>query len=228
MTIRQALAPFDILQTLLTDKSIVTFLKPRLKGISHLSEPTLGFESGNEYYQREVEAANAVYLCQLVVIAVTYAELIIKDFFYCLFLVHPQRMNQFLTLDGESKGKIKFNEVLQAESKETLIESLAERVAARAASTKIDKIVAKLVKESAITPQLPLIDDLKELNELRNVIVHEGKNNDVTAEQVIAGFGLVSYLLYILGEIAIKFGVVTLDEASFLFKSRTRLTSVPL
>ena len=112
--IRQAIAPIDILQSLLTDEQIVEFLRPRLNGISHLSSYT---DASDEYVFREVRSAHQVYLKQMIVLATTYAELILKDFYHCLFIAHPQRMNRFLVEGGKGKAKVSLNEILDAASK---------------------------------------------------------------------------------------------------------------
>jgi hypothetical protein len=75
--IRQALAPIDILQSLLTDIDIAKFLRPRLKGLSHLSNFK---DASDEYLFGEIKIAQQVYLKQMIVLATTYVELLLKDF----------------------------------------------------------------------------------------------------------------------------------------------------
>jgi len=98
--IRQALAPIDILESLLTNKDTSKFLKPRLKGVSHLTNYEI---KTDEYLFGEINIAFQIYLKQMIVLAITYVEQILKDFFKCLFISTPQRMNPYLSSD--SKGK---------------------------------------------------------------------------------------------------------------------------
>lgn len=78
--------------------------------MSHLSSGIPNFDFGDEYYQGEVEAANQVYRSQMLVLAVTYAEVIVKDFHYCLYLDQPKRMNQVLS-DERGKATVRLNKV---------------------------------------------------------------------------------------------------------------------
>ena len=222
--IQQALAPIDVLHSLLTSKDIVTFLRPRLKGASYLSTSTLGFEMGDEYFRGEVEIANKVYLSQMIVLALTYAELIVKNFHRCLFFEQPKRMNHFLSTD-EKKAKVYLNEILDAPSKEDLLSGLVERAANKASGRKIYEIVSALVKDCKLTLKDSIIQDLKLLNEKRNNIVHEGKVDEINIEQVLSGYGQLMHLLYILGEAAIHYNLPFIDEVGFLSDFREQLQS---
>jgi hypothetical protein len=75
--IRQALAPVDVLQSLLTDTEIAKFLRPRLRGVSHLSNFT---DASDKYLFWEISIAHQVYLRQMIVLATMYVELILEDF----------------------------------------------------------------------------------------------------------------------------------------------------
>lgn len=225
VTIRQALAPLDILQSLLTDADITEFLRPRLKGVSHLSQPLPNFRMSEAYLRGEINTANSVYLSQMIVLAVTYSELILKNFFRVLFITQPKRMNPYLAYDGKSKATIDLNELLEANSKGELIEVLAERAADKASAQNIEKWVRQMIKECNLSLGSPLPQDLTKLREQRNVIVHEGKLNGITPEQVVWSFAQVERLLYVIGEAAIKYGILVVDQARFIYETRKRLTS---
>ncbi len=134
-------------------------------------------KSDKKYYEDEVKIANNVYLSQIIVLLVTHAEQIIKDFYKCLFLAQPQRMNQIFALDGKGKAMIELNKILQASTKEALILTLAEEAAGRAAGLGISVNIGRIV---------------------------------------------IVYMLYILAEAAIGYGVVTVDETNLIRDGRSR------
>lgn len=211
--IHQALAPIDILQSLLTDTHIVEVLKPRLNGVPYLSRFP---ESSNEYLLGEITAAQQVYMRQMLVLATTYVELILKDFFLCLYIAQPLRMNSPLSPEGKGKATVFLNDVLTADSKDTLVMNLAERAASAAVGPKFDKVVEKIIRECKLKLDSSFIDDLRELNERRNQIIHEGKSEEVRLQQAHNAFGLLLYLVYVLGRAAKEYRIPYRDETGFL------------
>jgi hypothetical protein len=211
--IRQALAPIDILESLLTDKDTTKFLKPRLKGVSHLSNYEI---QTDEYLVAEISIAYQIYLKQMIVLATTYVEQILKDFFKCLFNSKPQRMNTYLSSDGKGKAIVTLNEVLIAPSREEIIFNLVERAVTVAVGPKFDKIVGKIIKECQLKLDRPFVEDLRALNEQRNRIIHEDTIEEINIQQVHNSFGLLLYLLYILGCAANEYNIPCIDECGFL------------
>lgn len=213
--IKQALAPIDILQSLLTDTKTVSFLRPRLKGISHLS---MYKDASDEYIFGEIGIAYQTYLRQMIVLSTTYVELILRDFFGCLFIAQPLRMNRYLSPGSKEKATVTLNEIINMPSREELIVNLAKQATAIAVGPKFDKVVGTIVKQCKLELEMPLIEDLRELNELRNRIIHEGAKEEIRIEQVYNAFGLVLFLLYILGQAAKnkKYRMPYLDEFGFL------------
>jgi hypothetical protein len=211
-----------VLQSLLNDQDLVKFLRLRLKGISHLSSAIPNLDLGDEYYRGEVDIANHVYLSQMLVLAVTYAELIIKDFYYCLFLDQPKTMNQILSLDGKGPATVSLNEIIDAGSTSELLNRQAELPVAKISVRRIDQVVSKIIKECKLASDYPLAEGLRLLNERRNQIVHEGKLDDVEIEHVEKSYGQVTYLLYVLGEAAIKYDLPLVDEVGFMIDFREK------
>jgi uncharacterized protein YutE (UPF0331/DUF86 family) len=207
--IRRALGAVDILQALLTAEDIASFLKPRLRGVSHLSEYK---EASAHYLLSEVGIAYAVYLRQMTVLATTYLELLLKDFFKYMFISNPSRMNPYLSPEGRGKAMISLNEILQSESKSSLLADLTERAASKAVGPKFDKVVKQLIRDCQLNYDDSFIDNLRNLNELRNRIVHEGEAVEVSIQQVHNSFDLIVHLLYILKEAAEKYKMVYWDD----------------
>lgn len=211
--IRQALAPIDILQSLLTDTDTVKFLRARIKGLSYLSNYK---DASDEYLFGDIKIAHQVYLRQMIVLATTYVELILKDFFRCQFIAHPLRMNSYLAPEGKGKAEIALNELIAATSREELLSSLAERAASTAVGPKFDKVVETIIKESKLKLDRPVVDDLRKLNELRNRIIHQGAPEEIDIQQVHNSFGLLIYLVYVLAQAAEVYRIPYLDEFGFI------------
>jgi hypothetical protein len=217
--IHQALAPIDILQSLLTTPDITGFLRPRLKGVSYLGNPGSARQftvDSDQYLLGEIEIAYQVYLKQMIVLAATYVELILKDFFLSFFVAKPAQMNKVLASSGKEKAMVSLNEILNTGSKEELVMKLAERAALIKGSGEPDKILKTLISECKIKLERPLIDDLRSLKEQRNRIVHEETDEQVDIKQVLNSFGLLLYFLYVLVKVADIYGVPYLDDEGFL------------
>jgi hypothetical protein len=217
--IHQALAPIDILQSLMTDPDAVPFLKPRVKGLSYLANPLListDNAASDEYFRGEMDIAHQVYLRQLIVLAATYIELILTDFFRCLFRAHPLRMNQVLPPHDKKSAAIPLNEIVEALSKDELLTRLAARAANVKGNGEIDKIVERLTTDCRVPLHRPLVEDLTSLKVMRNRIVHEDPDEQITVEQVHNYFGMILYLLYVLGQVADHYAVPYWDDVGFV------------
>lgn len=226
--VHQALAPIDILQALLMDPDGVSFLRPRLRGVSYLAHPILpsaGNWVSDEYIRGEMDIAQQVYLRQMIVLAVSYIELILKDFFGCLFRAHPLRMNAVLPPKESKTATVSLTEIVNASSKDALLGGLASRAAGYKASGDIDKTLRELTSDCRIQLCHPFIEDLRELKELRNRIVHDDTDEQVTIAKVHGSFGLVLYLLYTLSQVADAYKVPCWDEIGFVEDFRAKLNA---
>ena len=109
------------------------------------------------------------------VVASSLLERAFRQFYVCLFLKYPDRMNEYI--GGEKhKGKIDLISVIEAESKDTLIIQLAERSAASAAKGRILDIMKRLRELSNCREEdfpLALQNEITNIVEHRNVVVHE-------------------------------------------------------
>jgi hypothetical protein len=220
VVIRQALAPVDILDSLLTDNDIIEFLKPRLKGVSYLSNYK---DMSDEHLRGEVGTAHHIYLRQMVVLAVSYMELILKKFFKCLFIAQPRRMHAYLS-EQRGKAVVSLREILRAPTKEELIMSLVEQAATIAIGPRFDKVIDKIVRECHIDLDRPFVEDVRALIELRNRIIHEDSGEEeIGISQVRNGFGLLLYLLYVLGCAAKKYQIPYRDDFGFLDEFQKQL-----
>jgi hypothetical protein len=225
--IRQALAPVDILQSALTHPDAAAFIAHRITGVSHLTNPALpllGADHGDDYLRGEIDIAHQVYLRQLIVLANTYIELIYTDFFRCVFLAHPLRMHQVLPPHDKGWAEIKLNEIVNSPSREALLATLATRAAERKGDGEADRIARQLTADCSIQLHRPLIDDLRELKELRNRIVHDDTDEEVAVERVHESFGLILYLLFVLAQAAEHYKIPCWDDVGFLADFQDRLS----
>ena len=165
----------------------------------------------------------------MVVVAVTYAELIIEGFYYALFSAHPKRMNSYLAADGKGKATLDLNEIIDTESREKLIENLVKRAANRATKGELNEIVGRIVRDSKVQyDRHSFIDDLQSLEAHRNKIAHEVMFDEIKVEQVINYFGLIMYMLYVLAEAAILYQLTVVDDGNLIHEIRNRLQEVAL
>ena len=219
--IYRALAPIDILQSLLADQEVVDFLRPKLKeGGSYLADPPSPFRQwSNDYLWGEVSFASESYWGQMVVLAAAYVELILKDFLRCYFISGPQRMDEYLPrVADEKNARISLKQILQAESKEKLIEDLAMIAIGNARPSRFDVILKRLIEGAKIELDRPLIDNLLFLREQRNQFAHQATGKKISAEQVYNWFDDIRYLLYVLAGLSVRYEVPYYDDVDFLAK----------
>ncbi len=211
INVNQALAPIDIFQSLLTNKNVVRFLRPKLKGKSYLSRQSSAWEftvGSDTYLQGEVDIAYQTYLNQMIVLAATYIEVILKDFFRVFSQANPSLLIGELAKNKNFKKKainvITFDNVMEGEAKEALIKHFF----ALSGQKEYLKIVKHLAQHAPINSLNlnQVFDRLHKLIKQRNDIVHDDViHNDVLdAQQIYNNFSLIIHLLYILEMIAAK------------------------
>lgn len=209
----QALAPIDILNSMLTGADISKVVKRRIQGKSYLSNFR---EAPDEYFEGEIRIAHQVYLRQMIVLAVTYLEQMLKDYFRCELMAFPNRMNKYLSNDGRGKAFISLNEVIDESSKESLLRRLAERAATHAVDPRFDRIIEKIVSDYHIDVRSEIQREIREFVELRNRIVHDATKEEVSIEKVYEAFELNHCILYILAIACDANQIPYYDETGFL------------
>lgn len=216
--IKQATAPIDILVSLLEDKDIAKFLKPRLRGFSHVVTKDGEFDMSEEYLLGEIEIAKGIYLRQMSILAVTYAELIVKDFFKCLFTVYPSRMN---IVSGDFVKKFQVAKKT-SDKDEQALHRIVMQATDGAWRKFTHELLDELLLETNIKPILPIVIDLQKMKSQRNKIVHEWGGEDISAITVINEFGQLIYLLYLLTEIGLCMDLPIWDELGLVDDMRSQ------
>ncbi len=154
---------------------------------------------------------------QMVVVAASYAEGIVEEFFQSLFNKHPYRMHDYLSWkSGSPKGWIPIKIVLDSDDKEQVINDAIRIACDSATSGDIGSISKRIEKLSKNELNIGLKEKLIELFELRNKIVHERYEPDLGKSQVIAIFEITDELLYTLSVILLKNQVPVHDPTGYL------------
>jgi len=155
-----------------------------------------------------IHEANQIYQKQTIVLIASYTEAIILDFLQCVFVTHPVRTYDYLNDDEKGlKGKIDLREILEADTKDSLINSLSFRAASIATRGKFKTALNNVEKISKQKLDTELSSKLSSLVERRNRIVHELADVDVTNQEVLDGFDCLSDLISNLGVMAQDNGV---------------------
>jgi len=138
------------------------------------------------------------------------------DFFRCVFVTQPCRMNQVLPPSDKKHASIPLAQLIKAGSKDELLADLANQAADIKGGGQADKILEELIRECNIKVGPTLVKDMKALKDLRNRIVHDDTEETIAFEEIHSMFGLILYLLYVLAQVADKYGVACWDDIGFL------------
>jgi len=151
---------------------------------------------------------SATFRRQVVVIAVTYVELMTEDFLKCVFTHRPKSMYNYLNQLADQKGKIGLREVLDAESKEVLLENLVLRSVQIASQGKKFLVLARNIESLTRRKfQAELVSRIEAIIERRNRLVHENDGDEVSAPEAHAALRAACDLAIDLGRIAMECGI---------------------
>lgn len=214
VSVNQALAPIDIVQSLLTNKDVVEFLRPRLVGVSFLANRDSSawkFTVGsNEYLQGEVDIAYQTYLRQMIVLAATYIELILKDFYDSFFTARPLYLIDLLAENDafvkKAMNVVTFEKVMSGDAREEMVNHAFNSMQ-RADHWRILRYLAD--RTPIRLDRKLLFERLKALMSQRDDIAHNSLydpfvNRELDVQQVYEDFRLVIDLLCVLEKIAEK------------------------
>ncbi len=225
--VNQALVPIDIVQSLLTNEDTVRFLRPRLTGVSFLNNRDSSawkFTVGSDVYlQGEVDAAHQTYLRQMIVLAATYTELILKDFFDSFFVAKPSYLIELLAKNDafveKAMNAVTFEKIMSCNAKEAMIDH-AFKSMRRADRWRIVKYLAE---RAPITLDRELLfEGLKSLVSQRDNIAHNSlynpfDNNKFDVQGIYDNFKLIINLLCILEIIAEQNSIPYWKEFDYKF-----------
>lgn len=141
-----------------------------------------------------LESAMDTFSRQMIVLAVTFSEGIIQEYFECLFFKHPTRMHEFIAV-GEKKGLVNFQEFLAAESKQDFLAKLSRSSASKALEGKFESALVRLQRLSKHKMNETLKNRLIDLAKLRNEIIHDAIQQQICKDQIKEAFKEVETLL---------------------------------
>jgi len=159
-----------------------------------------------EYFLKgDLERAVKILSRQMVVLAATYIEGIIYEFLLLIFSKHPDRMYDYIgqNISKKGKGKVALHEIIHATSKEDLIYKLAERASRQVTFGKFSIYKRRIKKIS----KCDLSEDIGEIIDLRNKIVHETEEPDISVDEVLDTFQILEKMLYEIGKKAKENGI---------------------
>jgi hypothetical protein len=125
--------------------------------------------------------AGEIFIGQMIVLLVTYLELMISEYLEVLFAKHPMRMHEFLISNRQGltlNGKVDLQEIINAESKDEIIDNLSKVAAMNATFGKFEVTLARLERLSNSKIRETQRENLLFLVEYRNKIVHEAFHSD--------------------------------------------------
>lgn len=217
VSVNQALAPIDIVQSLLTNQDIVGYLRPRLTGVSYLNDRSSSaweFTVGSDSYLKgEIETAYQTYLRQMIVLAATYIELILKDFFDSFCKAKPSYLIELLAQNDSFIKKVMnvvtFDKIMSGDAKEAMINHAFNSMQ-RADRWRIVKHLAE--RAPIQIDREVLFEELKSLITQRDNIAHNSlynpfDNSGFDVQQVYNYFRLIINLLCVLEKIAEQNGI---------------------
>jgi hypothetical protein len=169
--------------------------------------PRKGLISGPQLVRAGTEgsldSAHGMYRRQMIVVAASYFEAIVSDFFRQMFIQHPQQMHGAIRPDSDAaKGMIPLRDIVNADSREMLLDQLAETCSARLSSLTIKKMDKRLTELSATGFDSKLQERLESLLNQRHRIVHENDKSAVSAQDVQSAFETIEQSAERLAQIA--------------------------
>lgn len=142
----------------------------------------------HEMIGADVKKAGSFYDSQMVVLASTYLELILRDFLAAAFTRHPDKMYDFIQTGGDQvqRGAVSLKEIVKADSLPQLLSTLADRATDRIVRAPFPAQLKHLSKVVQRDVPVELKDRLTALVARRNRIVHEASGESAGEADVEA------------------------------------------
>ena len=184
---------YQIVHAFLTDKEALKKHLDSLQVITASDEGVTyrGLETAPEFashIESTVERGEQFHNRQMVVVASTYIELILRDYLTVLFNHFPLRMYGYLYAQDKEKlgGFVPLKEVVQFDSLNDLLKNLSEQATANALKGRFTAQVNNLERITGEKIPSDLKRKLTRLIEVRNRIVHETSPEEISEAQVKA------------------------------------------
>jgi hypothetical protein len=167
------------------------------------------------YHNTKSDIFNAIDIMnnQLIVYMTTIVESAIDDFFCCIFIKEPNRM---LSLRDQECLGFSFSDFLKYNSKEEYINEIATRASSYCNSGRIMNVIRRIKDVTGLVIEESLIKVLIEITNLRNEIVHEGKQHEITYEILKVYSNTIDILLRVLSSKLHDLQIDIIDNGNLL------------
>ena len=151
-----------------------------------------------------ISETNNFYKHQIIVLSSTYIELILKDFLIVFFKEFPERMYEFIYDQDrqEYKGSVSLREILKTPNMSELITKLANQATSNLLKGKFSAQLKNLMKITKHNLSDVLEDELNNLNDFRNTIVHENSRKEIDPDKVENSIETCEKLIWVLAKIS--------------------------
>jgi uncharacterized protein YutE (UPF0331/DUF86 family) len=165
---------------------------------------------------KNLEEAEKFYNRQMVVIAVTYIELILKDFLTVIFRSFPDRMYDFLYAWQDKKGSVSLKDITKVNSLIDLLNNLSEQAASNALKGRFETGLDNLTKITKKKIPHDLRSELIRIVNRRNSIVHQDIKEEVNRSEVRGILESCLSLMQFLTEVAGNNNILLDEDAKRL------------
>ena len=143
------------------------------------------------------------FAAQTVVSLCTTFEVAIRQFFKCLFIMHPNYMHNYIG-SRDNRGTVPLADLVDSGDYSKFISELAERASAAASKGKYNESLKRASKLSKYEIDTEIFENIKELQVTRNKIVHEKNLPNLELEDIQNSHSIVSSTIEELCHMGIK------------------------
>jgi hypothetical protein len=188
----------------LESRKVVTYFEKDEEFFEEICEDKETIKLFHDDVIESISDTSKFYNRQVIVLASTYVELILKDFLLIFFKQFPERMYEFIYEQDkqESKGSISLKEVLKVKNIDDLMEQLSNQATANLLKGKLSSQLKNLMKITKHNFDDDLTNELIQLNEFRNSIVHENLKSEIDSIEVEKAIDTCDKLVRVLATIS--------------------------
>ena len=137
-----------------------------------------------EDLKKEIIDTTEILSNQMLVYLATIIETVLEEYFFCIFLKTPSKINYCLKLREQAGINVgfSFNEFLEYSTKEDYQNVLARRAAKICNSGSIEKVIKRTSELVGYKVDVIQLESMKEIFEKRNKIVHENEMFNIDIE----------------------------------------------
>lgn len=213
----EAISSFSALDQLVSDDAAIAAHKDMLRLVTRGGLARFGID----FADQSIRNAHSTHRRQIIVLAASYADGVVKEFVRTYFVVHPMAMHDFLGAE-KHRGHVSLSDISESASIGELVSDLSDRAASEFMKAKSRNRLERLFRFAPDSAEPDLELRLRNLYEKRNRIVHEGDETEVTSEEATTSLLDVGDLLLHLEQRAGEEGIETEPDPLALAIDATR------